>query len=44
MNREEQEELRTLVDRAVEGIVELIHDRSGTDDEDVHPDGKPWEL
>ena len=44
MNREEQEELRTLVDRAVEGIVELIHDRSGTDDEDVYPDGKPWEL
>ena len=43
-SREEQSELRQLVNRALDNVVRLIHDRSGTNDEDTYPEGlKPWE-
>ena len=34
-----------LVDQALGSVVRLIHDRSGTTDDDAYPEGvKPWEL
>ena len=45
MTREEQKELREKVDQALDSVVRLIHDRSGTTDDDAYPEGmKPWEL
>jgi hypothetical protein len=45
MTREEQKELREKVDQALDSVVRLIHDRSGTTDGDAYPEGlKPWEL
>ena len=45
MDREEQRELREKVDRAVNGIINLIHERSRTSNLDVYPQGiRPWET
>lgn len=45
MGREEQRELREKVDRAVERVIDLIHERSRTNNLDVYPGGiRPWEI
>ena len=42
--REEQRELREKVDRAVDNMISLIHERSHTTNLDVYPQGiRPWE-
>ena len=44
MVREEPRELREKVDRAVDDIISLIHERSHTNNLDVYPQGiRPWE-
>ena len=45
ISREEQFHLTELSKQAVADIIELLHARSGTTDEDAWPEGaKPWEL
>ena len=45
MGREEQRKLREKVDRAVDSIIGLIHERSRTSNLDVYPGGiRPWET
>ena len=45
MSRENQFHLTRLADRAVSDIIDLMHARSGTTDEDAWPEGvKPWDL
>ena len=45
MDRDEQGELRERVDRAVDSIIALIHERSQTSNLDVYPGGiRPWET
>ena len=41
----EHRTLRQKVDQAVDAITGVVHQRNGTDDRDVWPDGKkPWDL
>ena len=45
MNQNERLELREKVNNAVASMIERIHDKSGTTDSDVYPEGiKPWEV
>ncbi len=45
MGRAEQRELREKVDRAVDSVIGLIHERSRTTNLDVYPGGiRPWEI
>ena len=44
MNRSEQLELHELVNHAVQGLIDRIHQLSGASDADLFPDSIPWEL
>ena len=45
MSREDQFYLTQLAEKAMSDIIELMHARSGTTDDDAWPEGaKPWEL
>lgn len=45
MPHEERLELKELVNQALENVLERVHLRSGTTDNDLFPEGfKPWEI
>ena len=43
MDRSEKAALQTMVNDAINRLVERIHELSGTTEDDVFPDGAPWE-
>ena len=43
MDRSEKATLQTMVNDATDRLVERIHELSGTTEDDVFPDGAPWE-
>ena len=43
MDRSEKAALQTMVNVATDWLVKRIHELSGTNEDDVFPDGAPWE-
>ena len=43
MDRSEKIELQIMLNDATDRLVQRIHDLSGTTDDDIFPDGAPWE-